>query len=88
MVFQKLSSVDWRGHVGRQLESFGGLQVRGRLVSFLRRLTMSKWTRIKSAVFAATAVVAALQLGGCLNLDAFGGYKHLVELVVIGNILD
>jgi hypothetical protein len=47
---------------------------------------MSKWTRIKSAVFAATAVVAAFQFGGCLS--AFGGYKHLVELVVIGNVLD
>jgi hypothetical protein len=46
---------------------------------------MSKWTRIKSAVFAATAVVAAFQFGGCLGGEF---YKHLVQLVVIGNVLD
>jgi hypothetical protein len=45
---------------------------------------MSKWTKVKAAMFAATAVVAALQFGGCgfLNLN------RVMELVAIGSIFD
>lgn len=46
---------------------------------------MSKWTKVKAAVFAATAVVAAFQFGGCL-----GGLNlsRVYELVAIGSIFD
>jgi len=45
---------------------------------------MSKWTRVKAAVLTATAVVAALQFGSCLNLST----QRILELVAIGSIFD
>jgi hypothetical protein len=47
---------------------------------------MSKWTKFKAAMLAATSVVAALQFGGCL-----GGviqWDNIIKLVAIGNIFD
>lgn len=47
---------------------------------------MSKWTKVKAAMLAATSVVAALQFGGC-----FGGafnYNRILQLVAIGSIFD
>ena len=47
---------------------------------------MSKWTKVKAAMFAATSVVAALQFGGCLG--GLLNYQRIMELVVIGSIFD
>jgi len=47
---------------------------------------MSKWSKFKAAMLAATTVVAALQFGGCLNglLD----WDKIIKLATIGNIFD
>jgi len=45
---------------------------------------MSKWTRVKAELLAATAVAAAFQLGGCLNIST----SRILELVAIGSIFD
>ena len=46
---------------------------------------MSKWTKVKAVMLAATVIVAAFQFGGCL-----GGLNlsRIYELVAIGNIFD
>jgi len=46
---------------------------------------MSKWTKVKVAMLAATAVMAAFQFGSCL-----GGIStsRVLELVAIGSIFD
>lgn len=47
---------------------------------------MSKWSKFKAAMLAATTVVAALQFGGCLNglLD----WNRIMGLVAVGSIFD
>jgi hypothetical protein len=45
---------------------------------------MSMWSRMKVAVLTASAAVAALQLGGCLNLN----WSRILEYVAIGSIFD
>jgi hypothetical protein len=46
---------------------------------------MSKWTRVKAAMLAATVVVAAFQFGSCLgNLSM----NRIMQLVAIGSIFD
>jgi len=45
---------------------------------------MSKWSRLKVAVLAASVSVAALQFGGCLNLS----WDRIIPLVAIGSIFD
>jgi len=47
---------------------------------------MSKWTKVKAAMLAATTVVAALQFGGCLGSAI--SYQRIIELVAIGSIFD
>jgi hypothetical protein len=48
---------------------------------------MSKWTKVKAAMLAATSVVAALQFGGCLGGE-FLNYNRILQLVAIGSIFD
>jgi hypothetical protein len=63
-----------------------GLQLGGRLVPFLRRLAMSKWSRLKVALLAATATLSALGMGlGCLGDN---WYQRVVQYTVIGNLFD
>jgi hypothetical protein len=45
---------------------------------------MSKWSRLKVAVLTASVALAALQLGGCLNLS----WDRILPLVAIGSIFD
>jgi hypothetical protein len=45
---------------------------------------MSKWSRLKVALLTATTAVAALQFGGCLNLN----WDTILKLVAIGNLFD
>lgn len=45
---------------------------------------MSMWSRLKVAVLTASAAVAALQLGGCLNLN----WNRILQYVAIGSIFD
>ena len=47
---------------------------------------MSKWTKVKAAMLAATSVVAALQFGGCLGFDF--NLNRIMQLVAIGSIFD
>lgn len=47
---------------------------------------MSKWTKVKAAMLAATTVVAALQFGGCLG--GIFNLNRIYELVAIGSIFD
>jgi hypothetical protein len=47
---------------------------------------MSKWTKVKAAMLAATTVVAALQFGGCLS--GVINVQRLMALVAIGSIFD
>ncbi len=47
---------------------------------------MTKWSRLKAAVFAATTVMAALQFGGCLDLNLSS--DKIIKLATIGNIFD
>lgn len=48
---------------------------------------MSKWSKLKAAMLAATSVVAALQFGGCLNFGALD-WETVVRLATIGSIFD
>jgi hypothetical protein len=47
---------------------------------------MSKWTKVKAAMLAATSVVAALQFGGCLG--GIIDLDRIMQLVAIGSIFD
>jgi len=50
---------------------------------------MSKWTRVKTAVLAATAFVAAFQLGGCgLGIGSGVNLERIQQLVLIANLFD
>ena len=46
---------------------------------------MSKWTKMKAAMLAATVIVAAFQFGGCLGSIPT---SRIMELVAIGSIFD
>lgn len=45
---------------------------------------MSMWSRLKVAVLTATVAMAALQFGGCLNVN----WQHILGYVAIGSIFD
>lgn len=45
---------------------------------------MSMWSRLKVAVLSASVAMAALQLGGCLNLN----WNKVLGYVAIGSIFD
>ena len=45
---------------------------------------MSKWSKLKVALLAATSTLSALLLGGCLDLD----WDRIMPLVAIGNLFD
>jgi hypothetical protein len=47
---------------------------------------MSKWSKVKIAVLAATSMVATLQLGGCLG--GLLNWDHIIKLATIGNLFD
>jgi len=47
---------------------------------------MSKWTKVKAAMLAATTVVSALQLGGCLG--GIWKWDQIIKLVAVGSIFD
>ncbi len=47
---------------------------------------MSKWSKFKAAMLAATTVVAALQFGGCFG--NWFNWQEILGLVAIGNIFD
>jgi hypothetical protein len=47
---------------------------------------MSKWSKLKAAMLAATTVVAALQFGGCFG--SLLSWDRILPLVAIGNIFD
>ena len=46
---------------------------------------MSKWSKLKVALLTSTAVLSALQLGGCVGGDFF---QRVIQYVVIGNLFD
>lgn len=45
---------------------------------------MSRWSRLKVALLTASVAVAALQFGGCLNLN----WNRILQYVAIGNLFD
>jgi hypothetical protein len=47
---------------------------------------MSKWSKLKAAMLAATTVVAALQFGGCFS--GWFSWDKILPLVAIGSIFD
>ena len=49
---------------------------------------MTKWSKVKAAIYAATTLVAALQFGGCLNLGGWLDPQKINTLVAIGSIFD
>lgn len=46
---------------------------------------MSKWSRLKVAMLAATATLSMLNFGGCLGAN---WWQRVQQYVVIGNLFD